>query len=184
MEQHLKKRILGAFVTVVALAVAMPVVLDGSRSQIQLRSDIPVQPEMEPWQPLENERRVRIELEDLAAGKTEEEVTLPEVRVVKQDDSAAPRTKGDRAALDDQKQAYAWSVQLGAFEKRANAHALRDQLRAKGYKAYVQEFAAEGLTRVYVGPELQRSKIEAIQKQLSAELKQDDFHIKRFKAES
>lgn len=42
----------------------------------------------------------------------------------------------------------------------------------------------DGLTRVYVGPELQRSKIEALQQQLKKELQQSDLHIKRFKAES
>jgi len=184
MEQHLKKRIVGAFVTVLALAIAMPIVLDGSRSQIELQSDIPSPPQLEEWQPLENQRHVRIELEDLAAGKTAQQVTLPEVREVEQDDPAAPGSLGDRAALDDQKQAYAWSVQLGAFSNRENAHAYRDQLRQSGYKAYVQELNNDGLTRVYVGPELQRSKIEALQQQLKSELKQDDLHIKRFKAES
>ena len=74
--------------------------------------------QLEEWQPLENQRHVRIELEDLAAGKTAQQVTLPEVREVEQDDPAAPGSLGDRAALDDQKQAYAWSVQLGAFSNR------------------------------------------------------------------
>ena len=182
MEQHLKKRILGAFVTVLALGIAMPIVLDGSRSHIQLQSDVPAMPVMEPWQPIENERHVRIDLETLASGDADEEVELTEVRVVEQDDPAALGSKGDRAALDDQQLAYAWTLQLGAFEKRSNAHALRDKLRNKGYKAYVQEFASDKLTRVYVGPELQRSKIEALQQTLRTELKQRDIHIKRFKS--
>lgn len=184
MEQHLKKRILGAFVTVVALAIAMPIVLDGSRSQIRLTSDMPAQPELGAWQPIENERRVRIDLEDLASGKTRADVELPPVRTVETDDPAALGSRGDRAAIDDQQKAYAWTVQLGAFKQRKNAHALRDSLRQKGYKAYVQEMNTDGLTRVYVGPELQRSKIEALQQQLKKELQQSDLHIKRFKAES
>jgi len=184
MEQHLKKRVLGAFVTVIALAVALPIVLDGSRSQIRLQSDIPPMPEMDAWEPIDNERHVRIDLEKLASGETQEAVELAPVRTVEQDDPAALRSKGDRAVHDDQHIPYAWSLQLGAFEKRENAHALRDQLRKEGYKAYVQEFADDSLTRVYVGPELQRSKIEALQQQLKLKLKQDDIHIKRFKSET
>lgn len=182
MEQHLKKRILGAFVTVLALGIAMPIVLDGSRSHIQLQSAVPEMPAMEPWQPIDNQRHVRIDLETLASGEADTEIELAPVRVVEQDDPAAVGSKGDRAALDDQQLAYAWTLQLGAFEKRSNAHALRDKLRTKGYKAYVQEFANDALTRVYVGPELQRSKIEALQQTLRKELKQRDIHIKRFKS--
>lgn len=184
MEQHLKKRILGAFVTVVALAIAMPIVLDGSRSQISLDSDIPPQPAMEPWQPIKNERHVRLDLEQLATGDAEKAIKMPEINVVETNDAPQQGSHGDRAVADSQSLPYAWTLQLGAFEKRKNAHALRDRLRKQGYKAYVQELGNDRLTRVYVGPELQRSKIEALQQKLRKQLKQNDLHIKRYHAES
>lgn len=184
MEQHLKKRILGAFVTVIALAIAMPIVLDGSRSQISLRSDIPLQPVMEPWKPINNERHVRVDLEKLASGEAAEAVKMPDIGVAEMDDAAVQGSHGDRAVADTQSSPYAWTLQLGAFEQRENAHALRDRLRNQGYKAYVQEFGDDRLTRVYVGPELQRSKIEALQQKLRKQLKQNDLHIKRYYAES
>ena len=67
---------------------------------------------------------------------------------------------------------------------RKNAFDLRDTLRAEGYKAYTQKFPGDDLTRVYVGPEMQRSQIEALQKKLRTELKQKDIYIRRYRAES
>ncbi len=184
MEQHLKKRILGAFVTVIVVAIALPIVLDGSRSQLALQSNIPPMPDMPEWSRVEDERRVRIELEQLASGEAAAQIAVPEMDVVEQNDPAPPRGQSDRPELDSNQLPYAWTLQLGAFSEQKNAFALRDQLRAKGYKAYTQEFTGDKLTRVYVGPELQRSQIETLQKQLRKELKQQDIHIKRYRAES
>lgn len=184
MEQHLKKRILGAFVTVVAIAIALPIVLDGSRTQIGLQTAIPPMPETAESGYVEDERRVRIELEQLASGEAEQQIAIPQTRVVVQDDPQPPGTKVERTSLDDEALPYAWTLQLGAFSDSANANGLRDRLRNKGYKAYTQTFPGDNLTRVYVGPEVQRAEIEALQKKLMKELDQKDIHIKRYRAES
>lgn len=184
MEHHLKKRILGALVMVVALAIVMPVILDGQRSHAPLTIEMPPQPELEPWQPVEDEQVIRLELEKLQSGEIDQAVNLPEIDVVIEDDEAVDPKRDDKSNLDEQNLPYAWTLQLGAFQERKNAHKLRDRLRKQGYKAYVQEFAADKLTRVYVGPELQRSKIEALQKKLQALLETPDVRIKRYRAES
>ncbi|MBE0483038.1 MAG: SPOR domain-containing protein [Bacterioplanes sp.] len=184
MQSHFKTRLLGAFVTVIALAIALPTVLDGSRASRNLDVAIPPMPLTGSWSDIEQERKVRIDLEQLASGEAERQIHAPEVAVVSSNEPAAPRALGDRAHKDNEQVPYAWTLQLGAFSQRDNAHQLRDQLRAKGYKAYVQEMANDGLTRVYVGPELQRAKIEALQRELKELLKQNDIHIRRFVAES
>lgn len=184
MEKHLKKRILGALFTVLLLAIVMPIIIDGSQHNRPLNVYIPAQPELGAWKPVANERHVRIDLERLASGDIEREVTMPEIDVVKQDEAPSEGAAPDRAVADRQQLPYAWTLQLGAFKNRKNANALRDQLRSKGYKAYIQEFGKDKLCRVYVGPELQRSKIEAIKTELKTELKQQDIHIKRYRAES
>ncbi|WP_430462307.1 SPOR domain-containing protein [Thalassolituus sp. LLYu03] len=184
MEQHLKKRILGAFVTVIAIAIALPIVLDGSRSQIGLTSDMPPIPETPDWAYVEDERKVRIELEQLDSGEAAEQIAVPESEIVEQNAPLPPGAKMDRTSLDSANIPYAWTLQLGAFSDDKNAYALRDKLRDKGYKAYTQKFPQDTLTRVYVGPEVQRSEIEALQKKLQAELKQQDIPVKRYRAES
>lgn len=184
MQTHFKTRLLGAFVTVVALAIALPTILDHSRASRSLDVAIPPMPLTGSWSDIEQERRVRIDLEQLSSGEAARQIDAPEVVVVNQNEPAALRTLGDRAHKDSDQRPYAWTLQLGAFSQRDNAHQLRDQLRAQGYKAYVQEMADDGLTRVYVGPELQRSAIEALQRELQRNLKQNDIHIRRFEAES
>ena len=60
----------------------------------------------------------------------------------------------------------AWAVQLGSFSSRQNAVALRDRLRENGYAAFVESAISERgeVTRVFVGPELDRDKaVQAIE---------------------
>ncbi len=52
----------------------------------------------------------------------------------------------------------AWAVQVGSFESKKSAFTLRDQLRAKGFAAYVEavKSGSRDVYRVRVGPELQQ----------------------------
>jgi DedD protein len=183
---HLKKRLTGAVITVLALAIIMPVVLDGSRERRLVQdADLPPRPVLsEDYQAPAVENLVRIELQELASGQAAKDIEMPDTEVVEKDAAVAPGVRSDRVSVDANQLPYAWTLQLGAFSQRDNAHSLRDQLRADGYKAYVQEFPQDRLTRVYVGPEIQRSRIEALQSELKKKLKQDDIHIKRYRTES
>jgi DedD protein len=51
-----------------------------------------------------------------------------------------------------------WVVQLGSFATARNAHALRDRLKSKGYKAFARSSGSgvDAVTRVYVGPDAAR----------------------------
>ncbi len=68
----------------------------------------------------------------------------------------------------------AWVIQLGTFGSEQNALALRDQLRAKGYTAFVEKIksGANQLFRVRVGPELERARADALRDKLEKETKQ------------
>ncbi|MEQ3692871.1 MAG: SPOR domain-containing protein [Thalassolituus sp.] len=184
MELHLKKRILGAVVTVTALVIVMPIILDGSRTYQLLETAAPERPETPQWSTQDYERQVRRDVEEVASGEAADAVKMPEVKVVDRDDPAPQGVAGDRTALDPNKAPYAWTLQLGAFGNRDNAMRFRDDLRKKGYKAYVQEFSAQGMTRVYVGPELRRADAEVLQTKLKKELKQQDIYLRRYEAES
>jgi len=184
MELHLKKRIVGAVVTVTALLVVMPIILDGSRTYELLETAAPVKPEAPQWSTPEYEQQVRQEIEDLASGKATSELALSEPEVVEEDTPQPEAVPGNQSAVDAQGLPYAWTLQLGAFSQRANAHRLRDQLRDKGYKAYVQEFPSQGMVRVYVGPELLRDDAESLRERLKKELQQKDIYIRRYEAES
>lgn len=53
----------------------------------------------------------------------------------------------------------AWVVQMGSFKNKSNAQRLANQLRAKGYKAFMHNAKSahgEERTQVYVGPEYKK----------------------------
>lgn len=63
----------------------------------------------------------------------------------------------------------AWAVQLSSFANAANAVALRDALRGRGFVAFV-ETAPDKTTRVYLGPELQKASAVSAQQRLARDL--------------
>ena len=67
--------------------------------------------------------------------------------------------------------AQGWVVQLGSFASRDNAMHLVNDLRRKGYAAFVVEYRGPGrvLYRARVGPEQDRARIDAIAQRLVRE---------------
>lgn len=180
MAPNLKRRLLGAFLTILVIVITLPVILDKTRHMEALPSDVPPMPEIPEWAEVKNEKRVRVELTDLASGEAEQ-LLVPKARqTVTQDTAPIASIASNDAGVDDENLAVAWVLQLGAFSEREKANAFRDSLRSKNYKAFTDEFAEEGLVRVYVGPELQREKIEALQLKLAKQLNQNDIFIKRW----
>ncbi len=85
--------------------------------------------------------------------------------------SAAPAAT---APSEERMNITAWIIQLGTFSSEQNALALRDQLRAKGYTAFVEKIKSgdSQLFRVRVGPELERARADALRDKLEKETKQ------------
>ena len=80
--------------------------------------------------------------------------------------AATPAPRPSAAAASD----VGFAVQLGAFASLAEAHALRDRLRASGFSAIVQPVpTAKGtLNRVRVGPVATRAEAEQLKSRLAA----------------
>jgi DedD protein len=183
METNLKARILGAVVTVLVLALVLPNVLQGQRLGVDDTTLIPAKPKTPSWVDEKQSSRVRIELNALAEGDFQQKITAPESRYVLQDDPKYPSIPGERAGLDTQGAAIAWTLQLGAFENSQNAIELRDSLRAKGYKGYILKNGSGTYDRVYVGPMLQRAKAEQLKIELTKETSLKDIRLQQYKPE-
>jgi len=69
--------------------------------------------------------------------------------------------------------AKAWVVQVGSFSERKNAFSLRNKLRKKKFTTFVDAIKTPKgyIYRVRVGPEIQRTQAEEMQKRLRKELK-------------
>jgi len=86
MEKHLKKRIVGAVVTVMVVAITLPAVIDSSRKKLTLEDDLPPMPPMPEWAEVENQKRIRIDLEKLASGDARKHLTPPPMDTSPADD--------------------------------------------------------------------------------------------------
>ena len=68
----------------------------------------------------------------------------------------------------------AWVIQLASFSQKGNAERLAQQLRSKGYTAYVkQSKTTKGafLQRVFVGPDINYQHIQTVRNQLYTDFK-------------
>ncbi|USA43199.1 SPOR domain-containing protein [Spongiibacter taiwanensis] len=78
--------------------------------------------------------------------------------------SEAPKKPG----LDKRGLPEAWVVQVGSFGSRANADKLVQRLRARGYKAFHDQFSSGGreLYRVQVGPVLEEARARSLKTEI------------------
>lgn len=67
----------------------------------------------------------------------------------------------------------AWVIQVGSFNKKAQALKVVNQLRAKGYRAFIQQFstALGDNTRVFVGPENKQADARQLASELNSQMK-------------
>ncbi len=171
MNDGFRQRLVGGVAVVVAALVFFPLLLDGDGyRERHLQSNIPPGPEMpeivtiEPQMPaLPDTQEIAPELEPREIEPMPEAVLLPQAG-----ESAPDMALGtDTPVLDVQNVPVAWTLQLASFKDEANAKSLRKKLVNSGHKVYTRRIG--DLVKVYVGPDIQRTKLEALQ----AELKKD-----------
>lgn len=179
---NFKARTVGAIATVLALALILPNILHREK-EAAFETEIPPKPDTPDWVDESKNTRVLIELDELANGEVQKQLTPPEPRLVEQDAPKVLHTASDRTALDDQGGVVAWTLQAGAFKGAANAEKFRDKLRTKEFKAYIIKNSKTNLHHVYVGPMLQRSKAEEERKRLLQEMSIKGIRLQQYKPE-
>ena len=187
MNEQLKKRLTGAVVLVALAVIFIPMLLDGDGERMaSYGSNVPERPAAEfetidiplqlPAEPARADARVVDSVqqartyESTAAVPAPESVatlaTAPPVQPAKPAVTAAAAAKPTDAP-------QAWVVQLGSFGQAANAMALRDKARSKGFDAFVEQVKVEGgklAYRVRVGPEAQRERADTLKLQVAKAL--------------
>ncbi len=197
MNEQLKKRLTGAVVLVALAVIFIPMLLDGDDQRMSsYGSNVPERPDSEfetidiplqlPAEPARADARVVDSVQqartyEAAAVPAPESVatlaTAPPVQPVQSAKPAvtpaAAALKPAAAALKPTDAPQAWVVQLGSFAQAANAMALRDKARSKGFDAFVEQVKVEGgklAYRVRVGPEAQRERADALKLQVAKAL--------------
>lgn len=141
MDRALKQRLVGAVILAALLVILVPEWLDGAghRARYSKTVELPAEPVFRPVEEL--------------MGKHEP--------AAKQPRKTSPTTTITRSSIN------AWALQVGSFSQQANARTLRDKFRADGFPAYVVK--KKDSYRVRIGPELDRSRIETLQKKILKE---------------
>ncbi|MGW8228199.1 MAG: SPOR domain-containing protein [Gammaproteobacteria bacterium] len=186
MDEHsFKQRIVGAIVLVALAVIFIPMLLPGHRDIGFTDNGSPIPPkpaelenlkvlELEKPQPAPAPREiVRTPIDERSPATPAGEVEAPPAEKTPPPEEVIPEPAAKQATQTDAATPKAWAVQVGSFTQRENAMRLRDQLRSKKYKAFVEQISSAGKTfyRVRVGPEVSRDKAEALQKELQSKMK-------------
>ena len=202
MEERLKERLVGATVLVLLAVVFVPMLLDVPREEREGPPDaIPERPRGgfttktirlgEPQTPrldaeIEREhRRHAQEVADAPRGSAGTPATASG-STIRNETSPVTAPQGPAAAAQESAAEAAgaapdgWAVQLGSFSVPKNALALRDRLRAKGYTAFIESgFTAAGeVSRVFVGPVLDRGRAESSMAKLRREMQLEGIVVR------
>ncbi len=87
----------------------------------------------------------------------------------------------EKLQLDTNNLPVAWVVQVGAMSTQASADKLKQQLIAKGFKAYTQPGKlanGSAVIKVFVGPKLSRERADAQKKAIDAALKTNTMVVR------
>ncbi len=179
MASKFQSRLVGTIILVAVGVIVLPDVLDGKKLHYKEEfASIPIKPELdsdvenfEILEPVEDDVSLpespvtatvdESEEPQVAVSEPEPEpVTQPEERKQPEQVEVAVRPVEEKNQYEDS----AWIIQLMALKNHENAVALVEDLQKRGYQAHVKKETA--FTRVIVGPDVSKSKLERQVKEL------------------
>lgn len=192
MSSAFQNRLVGTIILVALAVIFLPDLLDGEKvSHKDTFLPVPPRPAQEPVSETESfpidEVRERVSrtvevVEDVALDDPVESVASDEPV----DAHAPPQVaQAESAPVSEPETVTAgWVVQLGSFRHQKNVKELTDKLEAAGYRTFSRKIktSAGELTKVFVGPDLQRDKLDKALPHLK-ELTSLQGKITKFRAE-
>ncbi|XOV81314.1 MAG: SPOR domain-containing protein [Aestuariibacter sp.] len=176
MASAFQNRLVGTIILVALAVIFLPELLDGEKRRTQDRFEaIPARPAMKEL--TEPESFPEQEVRD-AVTRTVEVINEPIVDDPDSNVAIASQTATSQESTSQNEQNTAtqipeiepkeetvnagWVVQLGTFRHQKNVRDLLTKLEQAGYRAFSRpvETSAGVLTKVFVGPDLQKSKLE------------------------
>lgn len=186
VKQGLKRRLVGVVALIVISLAITPLLFDAAGfKERQIVNRIPPAPK--PFAPVEiTPTNASIEVSPIEVAPADLADTvqvspLPEA-IQKEVSKLSPQTDltTDTPGLDLDGLPVAWGLQLASFRDERNARALQADLLKAGYKVYIRR--SDSLVRVYIGPEMQRSRLETLQERIKKDYALDGM-ITRFSME-
>ncbi|EKO3786285.1 SPOR domain-containing protein [Vibrio harveyi] len=180
MASKFQSRLVGTIILVAVGVIVLPDVLDGKKLHYKEEfASIPIKPELdsdvENFEILEPEEdNVSLPESPVTATVDESEVSPANVSVPKTEPATQPEHANKQPEKVEvavrpveEKNQYedsAWIIQLMALKNHENAVALVEDLQKRGYQAHVKK--ENTFTRVIVGPDVSKSKLERQVKEL------------------
>ncbi len=192
-QSRLKQRLVGAIVLVALGVIFIPMILDGQREQgfIVNGSSVPAKPaEIKNIRQIEfasdnldaasaqhdkGQSEMRIPVDERSAPLSVVEKSTASSRQAGSRQPKSSKLKTGRSGQSVSSVAaqkrnvpvtsaiQAWAVQVGSFKQRGNAFKLRDKLRKKKYKTFVEGIRSSNaklIYRVRLGPYIRRAEAE------------------------
>jgi DedD protein len=189
MNDTLKQRLVGALILIALGVVFWPIIFVeqgvkplGEAAQIPARPSVDTTPIERPdissvRQSPEIEANKELELAELPPEEAPELVEkAPVTEAIPREKVVAQSTRNEappKPAIDADGIPIAWILQVASVSSKEKAEALRSRLVDMGYQAYVKKIKTENsvLLRVYVGPKVERARLESMQNKIDAEFK-------------
>ena len=101
---------------------------------------------------------------DIAVASSERSLIAADIEPLQQSSAL------ERATFDEQGLPISWELQIATFSTESRAQMIAEQLQNKGHKAYVSPVTIDkkGLYRVRIGPNIQKSRLLDIQRDIDA----------------
>lgn len=162
MASALQNRLIGTIILVALVVIFLPDILDGEKS-INTDSfvDVPAQPKFAPIEPLDE-----LDEEQIRSQAVREVLVVEEVAV--DDPEFDPKAEQNVEPVNNnlgasEADSVGWVVQLGSFRHEKNVKELMDKLEKANYRSFSRKVQTTSglLTKVFVGPEIDKTKLEA-----------------------
>ncbi|MGB0832881.1 MAG: SPOR domain-containing protein [Psychrobium sp.] len=202
MSDQIKNRVVGAIVLFALAIIFLPKIFDGEKqSQRQAFVTIPDKPthQQPDVSKIQLNKPPAVKQETVAPKQTESELVVTEKTVAEKvasekaiQEKLSQQETGSEKVNEAAKQstvvtssankiqpkpalkAEGWVIRMGSFGNPNNVNALVKKLRKQGFTAYsVPAVPRSGITnKVYVGPELSKKKLQAMQPKLKKAFKE------------
>ena len=178
MASQFKNRLVGITILVALVVIFLPSLIDGKKNTYQQEFvATPIKPSLkkhskrfEENTDFKQEKIVIVDEEQKEAedsGQEPEEWKVEEIaKTVDIEQKIEPKSSPTKEVNKPKKDKFktpAWTIQLGAFQNKANINSLLKKLNKAGFQVHTipKEVMDGQLTRVFVGPDVSQEKLKS-----------------------
>lgn len=176
MHDGLKQRLIGAIVLLALAVIFVPVIFDrGQLTPVDRTSRIPEAPIITPVTVPEPEVTI-----DVEPAPPVDEIFQPEEPAGEPEEAPVAEPIIEGPSLNEQGVPNAWTLQVASYRNAERAAEMEKLLIEQGYTAYTRVIKSDQgeMTRLFVGPKLDKSRLLEEQKEIEEKFKVSTMVLK------